>query len=143
MVATRFNQDTFTPHASQSLLFSDIFTNFNEHPELHDLVIKKNEEAVKTAIHNLLLTNKYERPFQPNFGGNIRNYLFEPISPVTQSGLENEITNLINNYEPRVRLISVIVTPYPDDNAYAITITFYMINITTPVTLNTIIYRVR
>ena len=142
-MAQVFNADKFTPHAAQSALYSDIFTGFDVHPELHDIVIKRNENAVKTAIHNLILTNKYERPFQPNFGGNIRNYLFEPISPVTQQGIQDEITSIINNYEPRAKLISVIATPYVDENAYTITITFYVINTSTPVTLNTILYRIR
>jgi phage baseplate assembly protein W len=142
-MAQVFNADLFTPHAAQSSYYSDFFTNFTAHPDLGDLVIKKNEDAVKQAIRNLLMTNKYERPFQPSFGGNIRNYLFEPMSAVTQSGLQEEITSVITNYEPRVRLISVVVTPYVEQNAYAITITFYILNITTPVTLQTILYRVR
>jgi predicted component of type VI protein secretion system len=64
------------------------------------------------------------------------------ISPVTAAGLENEITSVIANYEPRARVISVVATPYPEQNAYAITITFYIINMTQPFALNTILYRV-
>jgi len=142
-MAQTFNQDKFTPLSAQPLLYSDFFDNFVVHPELHDLVIKKNEESVKQAILNLIHTNKYERPFSPTFGCNLRNYLFEPITPVTQTNIQLEITNTIENYEPRVKLISVVVTPYIDENAYAITITFYVINITTPITLSTILYRVR
>jgi phage baseplate assembly protein W len=138
-----FKADKFTPHSTQTNLYSDLFTNFTVHPELSDIVIKKNEDSVKQAIHNLLLTNKYERPFNPNFGGNLRNYLFEPITPVTQQAIQDEITNIITNYEPRVKLISVVATAYPDDNAYAITIVFYIANVNTPVTFETILYRVR
>ena len=142
-MAELFNADKFTPLKAQTPLFSDLFTNFTVHPELHDLVVKKNEESVKTAIRNLLLTNKYERPFNPTFGGNIRNYLFEPMSPITAQGLRDEIISLVENNEPRAGLLKVIVTPYVDENAYAITITFYLINTSTEVTLNTILYRVR
>jgi phage baseplate assembly protein W len=142
-MATGFNADKFTATTTQSLLYSDIFTNFTVHPELHDLTVKKNEEAVKQAILNLIATNKYERPFQPDFGSNIRNYLFEPINPVTQQGIKEAITNAIDNHEPRAKLISVVVTPYIDENAYSVSIVFYIININTPVTLTTILHRVR
>ena len=140
---TQFKQDKFTPTAVQSLLFSDIFDNFTVHPELHDLVIKKNEESVKQSILNLILTNKYDRPFQPDIGGNLRNYLFEPITSITQSAMEIEIESIITNHEPRARLISVKATPYEEKNLYVVTIQFYIVNINNAVTLSTILYRVR
>ena len=142
-MAELFNADKYTPLKAQENIFSDMFTNFNVHPDLHDLTIKKNEEAVKTAVRNLILTNRYERPFNPTFGGNIRKYLFEPITPMTQDAIRADIVAAIENFEPRARIISVIVTPYVDENAYSITITFYVINTSTEVTLNTILYRVR
>ena len=142
-MAANFNPDKFTAETSQSVIYSDLFTNFVVHPELNDLVVKKNEESVKQAIRNLILTNKYERPFQPNLGSNIQNYLFEPITSITTKNIQDEITSTIENYEPRAQLISVVVTPYIDENAYAITITFYILNSSTPVTLSTILYRVR
>jgi phage baseplate assembly protein W len=140
---SQFRQDKFTPTTAQTLLFSDVFDNFTVHPELHDLVIKKNEESVKQSILNLILTNKYERPFQPNIGGNLRNYLFEPISSITQSSMQLEIESIITNYEPRAKLISVKATPYEEKNLYVITIEFYIVNINNAVTLSTILYRVR
>lgn len=142
-MAEIFNQDKYTPLKTQSEIYSDFFTNFDVHPELHDLVRKKNEEAVKTSIRNLILTNKYERLFQPTLGGNIRKYLFENFSPQTQDGIQSEIRNVIENYEPRARLIDVVATPYPDQNAYVVTIQFYLINTNNAVTLTTILYRVR
>jgi len=143
MATQIFNQDLFTPLAAQTPIYSDIFTNFDVHPELHDLVIKKNEDSVKTAIQNLILTNKYERPFNPDFGSNIQKYLFEPMTPDVQEHLQNEIKSAIENFEPRARSITVVATPYIDQQAYVITITFYIININNPVTLSTILYRVR
>jgi hypothetical protein len=142
-MAQSFTQDKFTAVTAQSQIYSDLFTNFDVHPDNHDLVIKKNENAVKTAIRNLILTNKYERPFAPRLGGNIRNFLFEPITPATQQNLKDEITYIITNYEPRANLIDVVVSPHVDENAYEITIIFSIINIGTPVTLNTFLYRIR
>jgi phage baseplate assembly protein W len=142
-MAQIFNQDKFTPLSVQPPIYSDLFTNFDVHPNLHDLVIRKNEDAVKGSILNIINTNKYERPFNPDFGSNIRKALFEPIMPETQDKLQTEIQSAIENYEPRARILGVVCTPYEDQNAYAVTITFYVINITNPVTLNTILYRVR
>jgi phage baseplate assembly protein W len=142
-MAQIFNQDKYTTVKTQTEIYSDLFTDFDVHPELHDIVRKRNEEAVKTSIRNLILTNKYERPFQPALGSNISKYLFEPISPQTQAGIQNEIRNVIENYEPRAKLIDVVASPYVDDNAYVVTIVFYLINKNEAVTLNTILYRVR
>lgn len=138
-----FREEKFTPAQAQRDLFSDIFTSFLVHPELHDLVIRRNEESVKQAIVNLILTNKYERPFNPNFGCNLRKYLFEPMNSFTASSIENEIKMSIENYEPRVRLIDVVATPFEKENAYAITVEFYIVNSSVPVTLTTLLYRVR
>jgi phage baseplate assembly protein W len=116
-----FNADRFTPHAAQSSYYSDIFTNFTAHPDLSDLVIKKNEDAVKQAIRNLLLTNKYERPFQPDLGSNINAILFEPATSLTAGILETEIRNVISNYEPRVQIDGLTVKPNIDGNTLVTT----------------------
>lgn len=142
-MAQIFNQDKFTPLQKQTVLYTDIFTNFVIHPELHDLVLKKNEEAVKQSIRNLILTDKYERLFQPTIGSNIRRKLFELATPNVQQDIIDDITTTIANHEPRASNVSVVVSPYPDENAYSITITFTLINSTTPTTLSTILYRVR
>jgi hypothetical protein len=138
-----FREEKFTPVQAQRDLFGDMFTSFSVHPELHDLVIRRNEDSVKQAIVNLILTNKYERPFNPNFGCNLRKYLFEPMSSFTASSIENEIKMSIENYEPRVRIIDVVATPFEKQNAYAVTVEFYIVNSSVPVTLTTLLYRVR
>ena len=140
---TTFREEKFTPVQAQRDLFGDMFTSFSVHPELHDLVIRRNEDSVKQAIVNLILTNKYERPFNPNFGCNLRKYLFEPMNSFTASSIENEIKMSIENYEPRVRLIDVVATPFEKQNAYAVTVEFYIVNSSVPVTLTTLLYRVR
>jgi len=142
-MANNFNQDKYTPLKTQTEIYSDFFTDFDVHPEIHDLVRKKNEDAVKASIRNLLLTNKYERPFQPTLGSNIRKYLFEPMSPQTQGYIETEIRDVIENFEPRAKLMDVVAAPYVDENAYLVTIRFYLINKSEAVILNTILYRVR
>ena len=142
-MAQVFSQDKFTPLQKQTSLYSDLFTNFVVHPDLHDVVLKKDAGAVKQSIRNLILTDKYERLFQPTIGSNIRRKLFELASPLTQKELENDIMTTIINHEPRAQNVSVVVTPNPDENAYAITVTFFPINSSTPETLSTLLFRVR
>jgi len=124
-------------------LYSDFLVNLNPHPDNNQLVVSTNEEAIIRSIKNLLLTNKYERLFQPSIGSNIQKYLFEPISPQTQSGIANQVRETIENFEPRAKLIDVVVSPYMDENAYVITIVFYVTSIENAITINIPLIRVR
>jgi len=124
-------------------LFSDFLIDFSTHPEKNDLLRQTNEQSVKRAIRNLILTNTYERPFQPLIGADINALLFELIAPETAYVLKQKITRVINDYEPRCRLIDVKVDPYPDENGYYVTITFEAINIGTPLQLQVLLNRVR
>ena len=94
-----------------------------------------NENAIKRSIKNLLLTNKYERFFNPNIGSDINKLLFENISPEVTYALKERISNVIKTYEPRCRLTFVNVKPSEDENGYYITIEFETINTTSPATL--------
>lgn len=95
------------------------------------------------SLRNLILTNHYERPFQPNVGSNVQKMLFEPVGPLTANYLQKEISDTIQNYEPRVQLDSVIVQMNPDQNSYTATITFYIQNQPNPVTINFLLERIR
>jgi len=124
-------------------LYSDFLVNVNAHPDNGQIVTNKNEDAVISSIKNLLFTNKYERLFQPEIGSNIQKFLFEPISPQTEVGIVNQIRETIENYEPRAKLIDVIASGYADENAYMVTITFYVTTIENVITINVPLYRVR
>jgi phage baseplate assembly protein W len=124
-------------------LYSDFLTNFNVHPDSKQLMTVKDEVAVMRSIKSLLLTNKYERLFQPSLGSNLRNFLFEDISRQTQASIQNAIRETIRNHEPRANIIDVIATGYPDQNGYVVTIIFYLRSIENAVTLNIPLIRVR
>ena len=124
-------------------IYSDIPVNFTIHPIKQDLVLITNENAVKRSIRNLLLTDPYERFFNPDVGAGIRQSLFENMSRDTEFVLKEKIIETITNYEPRANLYSVNVKALPDDNAYSATILFAVNNTTTPVTLDLILKRVR
>ena len=84
--------------------YSDLDLNFTIHPVKKDINRYTNEAAVVNSIKNLILTNHYERPFQPDIGSNVRRILFENMDTITATTLQNEIAQTIRNYEPRVNI---------------------------------------
>tara|TARA_Y100000294_G_C8391006_1_gene270789 strand:- start:43 stop:486 length:444 start_codon:yes stop_codon:yes gene_type:complete len=115
--------------ARSSRLYKDISLSFERNLATQDIIQKTDIEAVKQSVKNLILTNHYERPFHPEIGSSVRNILFEPINPITASVLTRLIGEVIANFEPRARLVGVDARPNFDDNAYEVTISFYVINI--------------
>ena len=87
-----------------------------------------NTTAVKRSVRNLVLTNPFERPFHPEIGSGIRDVLFEPMTPITASILNTKIEDVIENFEPRARLIGVRAQPDLDRNAYEVSVEFYVAN---------------
>ena len=85
-------------------------------------------QAVKRSVRNLVLLNHYEKPFHPEIGSGIRDMLFENMSNMTAFILTKKIEDVIENFEPRVRLISVRANPNLDRNEYEVTIEFFVVN---------------
>ena len=124
-------------------IFRDLDFNFTIHPVKKDINTHKNEYAIINSIKNLVLTNHYERPFQPELGGNIRRLLFEQVDSVTAAQLEREIAEVIGNFEPRAQVSKVEAVPAPDENKYQIYLEFFIINNTAPITINFFLERIR
>ena len=85
-------------------------------------------QAVKRSIRNLVLLNTYEKPFHPEISSGVRNILFETISPLVANLLTKRIEDVIENFEPRAKLISVLSIPDLDRNSYEVAISFYVVN---------------
>jgi len=85
-------------------------------------------QAVKRSIRNLVLLNAYEKPFHPEIAGGVREMLFELMTPITAQIIAKQIENVINNFEPRARLVGVRVQPDLDRNLYEVAIEFYVVN---------------
>jgi phage baseplate assembly protein W len=119
-----------------SRTFSDIDLNFIPHPVTGDIVKKYDESAIKASIRNLVLTSNYERPFHSEIGCQLRNLLFEPMSPITTQLIQNTIAQTIKNFEPRAILLSVVASYSPDNNSVYVTVNFMIVNTTTPQTVN-------
>lgn len=125
------------------IVYSDVTDDFSVHPIKQDLVRVVNELDVKQSIRRLILTRRTERFFNPLLGCGLESYLFEPLTPITAISIQSEIIQIINNFEPRARLMSVIVTPLYDQNSFLVQVTFYIINNSQPVSLTVTLERVR
>ena len=125
-------------------LYKDIALSFERNSNTKDIIVKKDIEAVKQSVRNLILTNHFERPFHPEIGSSVAAILFEPMSPITANILQRTISECIVNFEPRARLVSVNANPNLNRNAYEVSIEFYVVNIPGElVTLTTLLERSR
>jgi|TARA_B100000378_G_scaffold85279_1_gene67168 hypothetical protein len=106
------------------LSFKDLNITFKKHPVTNDIVVSRDDSAIKQAIVNLLLTNKGERLMNPKYGSDIRSYLFEPLDYGTAARVRESIIYCVTNYEPRVSILEVKVYPDYDDNGFAVDMTY-------------------
>ena len=123
--------------------FRDLDLNFAIHPIRKDINTHKAEYAVINSVKNLILTNHFERPFQPEVGSNIRRLLFENVDVILAAQLEREIEETVNNFEPRVQVSSIIATPAVDENGYKVIMEFFVINNPDPIKINFFLERIR
>jgi phage baseplate assembly protein W len=133
--------------AEQSLkiskLYKDLDLSFTPNPVTGDVSKKIDANAVKQSLKTLILTNYYERLFQPEKGGNLRGLLFEPLTPQIANTITKVIENLIVSYEKRVKLTSVTANTQLDNNSYGVTIRYYIVGIEKPQVFNTELERLR
>jgi uncharacterized protein len=130
----------------KEIYFSDLDTQFTQNPVNDDVVSLKNFESIKRSVRNIISTNKGERPLDPDFGSNVRALLFEPDSDLLRFALENEIQTQIENFEPRVDLLTVVVSNSSeaiDSNELNVVIEFSPINSQQTVSLNVVLERAR
>ena len=123
--------------------FRDLDLDFNRNAVTNDVNVVEDIIAVKRAVKNLVQTNFYERPFQPELGCGIRELLFENFTPMTKVFLERKIEEVLINYEPRVDLQSVQVDDDQDGNRLVVDIYFYVIGVPGPQQVQTFLQRVR
>jgi hypothetical protein len=129
--------------SSSSRQYKDLDLNFLIHPVRKDINKHKDEMAVINSIKNLMMTNHYERPFQPDLGSNVRRLLFENLDKITAISMEREIRQVVQNYEPRAQIKTLDILPDMDNNGFSVRMEFYIMNMTDPVTINFFLERVR
>jgi phage baseplate assembly protein W len=129
--------------SSASRQYTDLDLNFLIHPVRKDINKHKDEMAVINSIKNLMMTNHYERPFQPDLGSNVRRLLFENLDKITAISMEREIRQVVENYEPRAQIKALDILPDVDNNGFSVRMEFYIMNMTDPITINFFLERVR
>jgi phage baseplate assembly protein W len=123
--------------------YQDLDLDFIANPITGDISKKTGPDAVARSIRNLVMTNYYDRPFRSQIGSNAVKMLFENIGPLTAINLEQAISDVINNFEPRAKLIGVKVKSDPDNNGYSAKIAFYVQNRPEPFQSTLFLSRVR
>ena len=111
-----------------SQLYSDLDLFFGTKAASKDINKVDDVQAVKRAVRNLVLLDHYEKPFHPEIGSGVRDMLFENMTPTTAHILTRKVEMVVENFEPRARLVGVKAFPNLDRNEYEITISFYVVN---------------
>ncbi len=125
----------------RSRSFSDLLISFAKNSFTDDVSSVKNDNSIKQAIKNLVLTTPGEKPFQPLVGSKVNDLLFEPLDAFTADTIRDEIINTINQYEPRVELNSVVVTPFEASNKLNIAIEYRVVGLPIIETISFVLQR--
>jgi phage baseplate assembly protein W len=136
--ATQTNEST-----RSARIFKDLNLDFQQNTATKDIQKLTDVEAVKRSVRNLISTNHYEKPFHPEVGSNLRAMLFELMTPQMNHVISKQIENLINNYEPRCRLVQVHTQPMFDRNGYSVQISFMVNNYQEPIIVESFLERLR
>lgn len=107
----------------QEKAYTDVDFRLRANPITGDVSLKRDDQAVKQSVLNILLTGKGEKPFEPNFGSNIRSLLFENFDPIVGALMDEEIRRVLRNYEPRIIVEDIDVSAAPDRNALDVSLT--------------------
>ena len=108
--------------------YVDLDLFFGKKTSNRDISDVTDVQAVKRSIRNLVLLNSFEKPFHPEIASGVRDMLFELMTPVTAALLARQVQDVIENFEPRARLVGVRAIPDYDKNSYSVTVEFYVVN---------------
>jgi phage baseplate assembly protein W len=128
--------------SSVTRTYKDIDLTFAKRPS-GDVYKKTDAAAVKQSVKNILMTNFTEKPFQPTFGGNLNNFLFNLSEEFDDFEIREQVTLAINNYEPRAQVLDVKSRLQPDQNSVSIQVQFRILNTATVETTNVTLTRLR
>jgi len=140
---TFYDSKASTSKKRVNRIYSDLDLDFTRNPVTGDVVKLIDVDAVKRSVKNLIQTNHYERPFHPEIGSDVRALLFENMTPLTALNLERKVQEVLQNFEPRAKISSVVAEPIEDRNAYHLQVSFYVVGIQTPVVVETFLQRLR
>ena len=131
-------------YSTGTATYKDLDISMKPNPGTGDLRVVSDVEAIRQSLTVLLSTNFGERPFRPRIGGNLTNVLFEPLDSIELGLLQSSIASTIINYESRVNIIGLsVVQDATDPTTVDITLTFSMVNVSAPQTINILLTRRR
>lgn len=123
--------------------YKDLDFTFKQNPNTNDVGIKKDNASVSQSVLNILRTNHGERPFNYNFGANLRAYLFENMSNITAANMATSINTALANYEPRIEVLNTNIQAKASENEINITVTGRVRSTNEVVDISTTIERLR
>ena len=123
--------------------WSDLDLDLTMHPITKDIVRKTNVEAVKRAVRNLILTNRYDKPFHPEIDGGVTRHLFGLSTAHTKHDIEIAVKTCLRNFESRVTVDNVVVSGDLDNNGFNVSIFFTVINTPEPIEISLFLERTR
>jgi phage baseplate assembly protein W len=123
--------------------YKDLDFTFKQNPNTNDVGIKKNNDAVKQSVLNILRTNHGERPFNWNFGANLRAYLFENMTHITAANISTSVNMALRNWEPRIEVLNTNVQASAGENEVMITVTGRVKSSNEIIDITTTIERIR
>ena len=115
-----------------SRAFKDINLFFKRHPVTNDVVVIRDEDAIKRSVRNIIFTILGEKPFDPTFGSVMNDSLFELSTSLNEIRISDEITSSLNRFEPRISNIVVNTTVQPDSNELNCTVQYDITGIPAP-----------
>ena len=128
-------------NVKRSKSFKDFAVNFAKNPFTDDLSVVNNDNSIKQAVKNIILTSPGEKPFQPLVGSSVNRLLFEPLDAFTADTIAEEIRTTINQYEPRVKLTNVEVTPINEGNKLNVSLEYKIVGLPIVETIEFVLQR--
>ena len=123
--------------------WADLDLSLQLHPIRNDITTLKDDNAIRNAVKNLLITNFYERPFNSSIGANLRALLFEPADVITKIAIREQINDTIKRYEPRVEVQDIKIQDDSKNNLYNITVNFLIKEFDTDQRVDIVLRRLR
>lgn len=135
--------DKFTVTPLRAERYSDFYNNMDKNFGTKDLARLTNEDAIIRSLKNIIFTRRGERPFQPEFGCNLTNMLFENFNQFTAETIQTEVKTAVENFEPRVKTINVFIRESQDMHTFEVYLYFTTINNPETVTISFLLSRIR
>ena len=143
MAYSNYDASTTNKSKRSNRIYADLNLSFTKNPATKDVARLFDVQAIKRSVKNIILTNKYERPFDSDFGCNLRGFLFENITEPLLVIIKDRVAMAIEKYEPRVTVEDVVVRDDQDKNGLSIMVSFLINGTEAPVSVSTFLQRVR